>query len=508
MSENPFYRNAPRQNSNGVGSAYGVAYRFGFFLDADGPGSDETLYYRIMVGNPWNEGCTIEEVSCLIKKSLFTDKDKEVRIYKYASGPIVIFSGDKIVGIIKDGNTGDTLWNEAANYVEIIDEELPKVSRETYLSAGNVEERFLLYTIEIDPETNQLTKLQRNESFSYPNNNKGYSTYTLSLEEGSLYVKMPSNFRIKDLRTMLQSSDSYEGGDPSEDETWGIKYFDDKLINSGENVSSVLLSGINDVTQPGSTEITYFEEGSEQPLLTTGEFEFLTIDSTTTPVSAIAPFGFCRSDNDKYYPVNVLGSGVSESSAMVLYGALKVSVPDDTPNDGTLSGDFEMEINHYIGALPPTSPSLNTDEVFVPLCAVVKNDDTYKIISYNETFSECVGGNGLTFKNAVGSPRDDGETVVDGDSVVVGIEVGEDGKIRAITSTLDTDDDGNDEGDAGDGCNEDNEHFPSDIDELEPIYDEPGGAGGGGEEDDELFPSETRPDCGSDDDDDDCETCG
>lgn len=505
MDQSPFFCENAIEDDTGVSSAYGIAYRFGFFLESQSEGETDSLYYRIMVGNPWNEGCTIEEVSCLIKKSLFTDKDKEVRIYKYASGPIVIFSGDKIVGIIKDGNTGDTLWNEAANYVEIIDEELPKDSRETYLLAGNVEERFLLYTIKIDPKTNQLTKLQRNESFSYPNNNKGYSTYTLSLEEGSLYVKMPSNFRIKDLRTMLQSSDSYEGGDPSEDETWGIKYFDDKLINSGENVSSVLLSGINDVTQPGSTGITYVEEGSEQPLLTTGEFEFLTIDSTTTPVSTIAPFGFCRSDNDKYYPVNVLGSGISDSSAMVLYGALKVSEPD-TPNDGTLSGDFEMEINHYIGSLPPTSPSLNTDEVFVPLCAVVKNGDTYRIVSYNETFSECVGGNGLTFKNAVGSPRDSGETVVDGDSVVIGIEVGEDGKIRAITSTLDTDDDGN--GDAGDDCNEDNANFPSNIDGADPNYedydDSSGGTGGGGE-DDELFPSETLPVCDSDDD---CETCG
>lgn len=507
MDQNPFFCENAIEDDTGVSSAYGIAYRFGFFLETRNEGETDSLYYRIMVGNPWNEGRTIEEVSCLIKPSLLVVEEgnnDEVRIYKYASGPIVIFFGDKIVGIIKDGNTGDTLWNEAANYVEIIDEELPKDSRETYLLAGNVEERFLLYTIKIDTETNQLTKLQRNESFSYPNNNKGYSTYTLSLEEGSLYVRMPSNFRIKDLRTTLQSSDSYGGDDPLGDETWGIKYVDDKLINVGENVSSVLLSGISDVTPPGSTGITYVE-GSEQPLLTTGEFEFLTIDSTTTPVSVIAPFGFCRSDNDKYYPVNVLDSGVSESSAMVLYGALKVSVPD-TPNDGTLSGDFEMEINHYIGALPPTPPSLNTDEVFVPLCAVVKNGDTYRIVSYNETFSEYVGGNGLTFKNAVGSPRDDGETVVDGGSVVVGIEVDENGKIRAITSTLDADGDGNDEedGNARDDCNEDNAYFPSDIDDTELNYDDSDGISGGGE-DDELFPSETPPVCDSDDD---CETCG
>ena len=57
--------------------------------------TEDNLYYRIMIGNPDGEtgeedALPVKDTSCKILASLFSS-DKTVRVYKYSSGPIVIF---------------------------------------------------------------------------------------------------------------------------------------------------------------------------------------------------------------------------------------------------------------------------------------------------------------------------------------------------------------------------------------------------------------------------------
>lgn len=383
MSENPFYRNAPRENSNGVGSAYGTSYRFGFFLEADGPEESNDLYYRIMVGNP-DDDILLSEVSCKILASLFADED-EVRIYKYASGPIVIFSGDEIVGIIKDGSTGDVLWDVAVTYTETIDAVVDQADRLAYLTENLFEDRVLLYVLGVNTTSHKLTKLQRKETQYYPYKDFYHSDYSLSLEDGSLFVRTPSMFIIVDNRITIR----YDG----EEAEQLLQY--DPEIPFAKNTIAVEPTGIST-----DSFVNPDIEISVEPEIVFGQFHSLTIvDGKVVP-----PVEIAIDPGESYYPTNIL-SGISETEPFRLYATIEV-VPNDSP-ETDLSQEFSVTIEHIFGEVS-LIPTGEPNQLVVQLCSVNKKGNLYYILS-NDSFSAIIVGNAVEVKKAIGAATEPGD---------------------------------------------------------------------------------------------------
>ena len=384
--DSPFYCNPPIQNSIGVGSEYGTAYRFGFFLETETDDLDGgNLYYRVMVGNP-DDKLPLSEVSCRILASLFVpddapddapeegeDKDPTaiVKIYKYENGPIVIFAGDKMLGTIKDGDSNDILWGKKCTYKETISSESDQQDRISYLTKNIYEKRILLYELNVNTTTHNLSILQRKEYPSFPRLNKGYSDYSLSFEEGVLYLRVSNGFVIHDLRANPESENEGSYGT-----TFVIK--DDSI------------KGTEDVTfeYPEMTLSTLKTENE----IVAGNFLYLNIvDEKVVP-----EFGISTNTNQKYYPLDLLTVFTDEAPSIGFYAEVvlpKTEVGEDG-KDG-LSFDFEVTIHHIPGddfssVIPETGEVDDKDlKLIVPLC-VVKKDGTEYVVEERNRFETMV----------------------------------------------------------------------------------------------------------------------
>lgn len=379
MLDNPCYRNSPRENSTGSGSAYGVAYRFGFFLEADGPLASEALYYRIMIGNP-DDDILLAEVSCKIEASLFTT-GTTIRIYKYASGPIVIFSGDIIIGIIKDGDSGDVLWGTTVTYLETISSAISSENRDAYLADGNTELRSLVYIAEVDTTTHSLVKLQRRESPSFPDIGYQNGEYSLLFLEGDLFLRVPSVFKINDYRIPVKT----EGATGGADENVGLVYDVDRPYEQNPFEITVKTTTVEE-----ETFVFPDAQLTVEPEILSGEY----INCTITDSKVVAPFCVCVVPETHYYKTPIEGLGVN--TQFVLYAVVEPKPNEDDDSELVMTVDFDVEIKHVIG-WRANIPEETTGYIHVPLCSVFKEGDFYFIVAHNH-YGVDLKSNGLLLR--------------------------------------------------------------------------------------------------------------
>ena len=109
----------------------------------------------------------------------------------------------------------------------------------------------MIYVLKIDTENDKLVKLQRIENPYYPDVYAGSAQYSLSLEEGELFLRTPSSFMIYDYRTRLTTDGKFKvplkPGEPRRRPR--LFYEPDNLMGEyGYTINKEDLTGLEDAT--------------------------------------------------------------------------------------------------------------------------------------------------------------------------------------------------------------------------------------------------------------------
>ena len=440
-----------REKSEGVFSPYGMPYRFGFYVNKGSKipgGIADAIYYGMHFGNI-NSDRVFSDVGCWIAKSYLSDG--MMYVYKYKSGPIVIFLEDEVVAYVAQG-ASNTLWNQSAPAQYIFDAIPLSGARVTFLDAGYIEERALIYQFRLTTTKNRIEYVEKKQIEPHPFFTTFYSEYNLKFDvaAGTLYIGLPETFVVTDLRTEVTTKAIEEG------ETAGLCY--DTNNEFGTTQIELVPTGTTAYVPPEPPD-----PEPDPPESGISNEDFVSIELREGAIVAGRNV-FSATPKPYYYTTDIV-EAMSENELFILYATL--TLPAASPlNNTSLNSGFAVTVAHVVGDETDIPGSTSVASV-IPLCTVSLRQGIYSITE-NHPFSCKVGGGGIIYihEDLTGDGLPDGTSVnnalrwdydavtpawlaappldsptsigsfTSGEEVVVGAQLGDPGLIQLLTKRL------------------------------------------------------------------------
>jgi len=390
MSDNPYFTEQGPHKNLGVFRGDGNKYRFGFDLWTGNkvPGGVikdiADIYYSFTVGNLSDPSykLTGRALQCWIKKEVFTaiiSEDGKFTISAYASGQLVIWYNDTLMGIIFpspiDGANG--LWGindtEQINELDyVFDQSLVDIYigiRTAFLAGGGVEQAALIYTGTVDTAADELLAIQREDQITYSIPVSSETTFTLlpTITPASepptvsaLYITVPAFFRITDDRVKV-ANESYSVATQEYAKPPQLSLGLSQLLPHSDIASTGVIS---------------------KPATSSGS-QYLNIE-VADPEGTITSGLVTTANNVDVYNEN-MGSLLLDGETLRLY----ITLTETLSAEFLPTGVFTGALNHIVGAVP-VAPE---DNIFnLELCNVKLDTGVYYLKNQNAAYEVTLRG--------------------------------------------------------------------------------------------------------------------